>query len=191
MEHEIAAVRQPLQVGIHLIFADPATTVYSDLQWLPDGSDLVFHVQIHNTASNTDTSLIETVNVDGGGTRTIVSGQDPVVPTYITRLAGATRVDTAVSVSRATFTTAPAIVVARDDLFPDALAAGPLAAKLHGPLLLSPPTGVTTALASEVKRLGARTAYLVGDTGIECERRGRPARCGCREHCPDRRNDAV
>ena len=88
--------------GLHsrdLIFADPATTSYSDLQWLPDGSDLVFHVQTHNTASNTDTSLIETVNVDGGGMRTVVSGQDPVVPSYIKRLAGATRVDTGVSVS--------------------------------------------------------------------------------------------
>ena len=146
------------------IFADPATTVYSDLQWLPDGSDLVFHVQTHNTATNSDTSLIETVNVDGGGMRTVVSGQDPVVPTYVTRLAGATRVDTAVSVSRATFTTASTIVVARDDLFPDALAAGPLAAKLHSPLLLSPPTRVTPALAAEVKRLGAKTAYLIGDT---------------------------
>jgi putative cell wall-binding protein/Tol biopolymer transport system component len=146
------------------IFADPATTVYSDLYWLPDGSDLVFHVQTHNTVTNTDTSLIETANADGGGMRTVVTGQHPVVPTYITRLAGANRVDTAVSVSRATFTSAPTIVVARDDLFPDALTAGPLAAKFGGPLLLSPPTGVTTALAAEVKRLGARTAYLIGDT---------------------------
>ena len=129
--------------------------------------------------------MIETANVDGGGVRTVVSGQDPVVPSYITRLAGATRVDTAVSVSRATFSTASTIVVARDDLFPDALAAGPLAAKLHGPLLLSPPTGVTTALATEVKRLGAKTAYLIGDTtalsaNVEAGLRaaGVPASCG-------------
>ncbi|HTC68972.1 MAG TPA: cell wall-binding repeat-containing protein, partial [Acidothermaceae bacterium] len=142
------------------VVTDPslASSNYFDVQWLPDGSGLVFEVQT-STAS-----LIKTVKVDGTGLRTVVNGQDPVVPTYVTRLAGATRVDTAVSVSRATFTAASTIVVARDDLYPDALAAGPLAAKLHGPLLLSPPTAVTTALAAEVKRLGAKTAYLIGDT---------------------------
>ena len=137
---------------------------YSHLQWLPDGSGLVFEAQTHNAIASTDLSSVETVRVDGTGLRTVVSGQDPVVPTYVTRLAGATRVDTGVSVSRATFASASTIVVARDDLYPDALAAGPLAAKLHGPLLLSPPTAVTTALATEVKRLGAKTAYLIGDT---------------------------
>jgi hypothetical protein len=141
-----------------------AGAIYSHLQWLPDGSGLVFEAQTDNAVASTDLSVVETVKADGTGLRTVVNGQDPVVPTYVTRLAGATRVDTAVSVSRATFTSASTIVVARDDLYPDALAAGPLAAKLHGPLLLSPPTGVTTALASEVKRLGAKTAYLIGDT---------------------------
>lgn len=144
--------------------ADPANSTYSDVQWLPDGSGLIFDVQTYDPATNNQLATIETVATDGSGLRTIVTGQDPVVPTYVTRLAGATRDDTAVSVSRATFTVAPTIVVARDDLYPDALAAGPLAAKVHGPLLLSPPTGVTPALAAEVRRVGAKTADLIGDT---------------------------
>jgi putative cell wall-binding protein/Tol biopolymer transport system component len=144
--------------------ADPASSTYSDVQWLPDGSGLVFDVQTDDPATNNQLATIETVGADGSGLRTIATGQNPVVPTYVTRLAGATRDDTAVSVSRATFTVAPTIVVARDDLYPDALAGGPLAAKVHGPLLLSPPTGVTPALAAEAKRLGAKTADLIGDT---------------------------
>jgi putative cell wall-binding protein len=65
-------------------------------------------------------------------------------------------------------------VIARDDLYPDALAAGPLAAKLGAPLLLSPPTNVPTRLSDEIRRLGATTAYLIGDEtalsgGIEAD----------------------
>jgi putative cell wall-binding protein len=56
------------------------------------------------------------------------------------------------------------VVIARSDLYPDALAAAPLAAKVGGPLLLSPPSGLTPSLKAEVTRLGATTAYLVGDT---------------------------
>ena len=76
------------------------------------------------------------------------------------RFAGSDRVATAISSSRANFTHAASIVVARSDLYPDALAAAPLAGKIGGPILLSPTSGLTAALAAEVKRLGATTAVL-------------------------------
>jgi lysozyme len=79
------------------------------------------------------------------------------------RLSGHDRVRTAVAVSHATYKSASTVVVARADLYPDALAAGPLAAKLHAPLLLSPPKASSTALTKEVHRLGAHTAYVIGD----------------------------
>lgn len=142
---------------------DPADNLLYQVQWLPDGSGIVFTHRTYVLATNSYTSVIAIVNSDGSGFRTLATGQDPVVPSYITRLAGTTRVDTSTSVSRATFASASAVVVARDDLYPDALAAGPLASKLKGPLLLSPPAAITSGVATEVKRLGAKTAYLIGD----------------------------
>jgi len=55
-------------------------------------------------------------------------------------------------------------VIARADLYPDALAAAPLAGKFGGPVLLSAPGGATPPLLAEIRRLGATTAYLIGDT---------------------------
>jgi hypothetical protein len=133
-------------------------------QWLPDGRGLVFTRDTVGSSLSNVTASIQTVRSDGTGLRKLANGQDPAVPTLSTRLAGATRDDTAISISRATYPSASTVVVARDDLYPDALAAGPLAAKLHGPLLLSPTAAAPAALLAEVKRLGAKTAYLIGDT---------------------------
>ena len=88
---------------------------------------------------------------------------DPAVEPRVVRYAGATRVETSISLSRQR-ESATAVVIARSDLYPDALAAAPLAAKVGGALLLSPPAGLTPALEAEVKRLGAATAYVIGDT---------------------------
>ena len=136
----------------------------TDVRWLPDSRGLVFARGPRGVLSTPADFSIRTVGVDGAGARTLATGTQPSTPTWTTRLAGATRVDTAVSASRATFASATAVVVARDDLYPDALAAGPLAAKLGGPLLLSPSVGAPSALVAEVTRLGATTAYLIGDT---------------------------
>jgi len=62
----------------------------------------------------------------------------------VTRLAGADRVGTAIAISQATFPaagSAGAVILARDDDFPDALAGAPLAAKLHAPYSSPGPAG--------------------------------------------------
>ena len=55
-------------------------------------------------------------------------------------------------------------MLARSDGFPDALAGVPLAAQLHGPLLLSPSAGLTGALQSEIQRVlpTGSTVYVLG-----------------------------
>ena len=56
------------------------------------------------------------------------------------RLAGVDRVDTAVKISQNSFPangSANAVVLARGDIFPDALAGAPLAVAKGGPLLLA------------------------------------------------------
>jgi hypothetical protein len=85
------------------------------------------------------------------------------------RIAGADRVSTAVAASASAFPvarTASAVVLARSDQFADALAGGPLAAANHGPLLLTSPTTLDTATATEISRVlkPGGTVYLVGGT---------------------------
>jgi putative cell wall-binding protein len=48
--------------------------------------------------------------------------------------------------------------------YPDALAAGPAAAKLGGPLLLTAPSDLPSAVASEVRALHPAKIYIVGGT---------------------------
>ena len=61
---------------------------------------------------------------------------------------------------------ATAVVLARSDTFPDALAGGPLAAKVGGPLLLTPPTGLDPTVQAEIVRVAApgSTVYILGGT---------------------------
>lgn len=80
------------------------------------------------------------------------------------RVGGGDFVATAIAVSQKVRTTAPAVVIARVEDFADALTAGPLAAKLNAPLLLTPSTGLTQPIGDEIRRLGATTAYVVGGT---------------------------
>src|SRR5680860_1924777 len=76
--------------------------------------------------------------------------------------AGPSRVDTAVTISRATFLQAHTAVLARADLSPDALAGAPLAAKHGAPLLLTAQDGLLPAVKAELRRLGVDTVYLLG-----------------------------
>ncbi len=83
------------------------------------------------------------------------------------RVAGSDRVGTAVAVSHAAFAEgADWVVLATAANFPDALSAGPLAAALKGPVLLVPGSGVPSAVAGEIGRLGAKHAIIIGSTGV-------------------------
>ena len=85
------------------------------------------------------------------------------------RVAGATRLETAIAASLDQFPTvgsAQAVVLARSDNFPDALAGGPLAANVGGPLLLTSSASLDTAVANEIKRVAPKgaTVYILGGT---------------------------
>ena len=53
-------------------------------------------------------------------------------------------------------------LIALADKYPDALAAGPLSAKLDAPLLLSGPSTLPTVVEDELERLGVDTVWLLG-----------------------------
>jgi hypothetical protein len=89
------------------------------------------------------------------------------VPSNVHRIAGSSRLATAIGASQDQFPTtgsATAVVLARSDTFPDALAGGPLAAKVHGPLLLTPPSGLDPTVQAEIQRVApaGSTVYILG-----------------------------
>jgi len=87
------------------------------------------------------------------------------VSTEGNRLAGVTAEETAVKISRATFTTgADTVILAQVNQFPDALAGAPLAYKLQAPILLSPSSELTEGVRAELQRLAPKTLYLLGGT---------------------------
>lgn len=81
------------------------------------------------------------------------------------RIAGASRYDTAVSLSNSgAFPSASSVVIASGSSFPDALSAAGLAGALDAPVLLVKENGVPVAVGDEIKRLGATKAYVIGGT---------------------------
>ncbi len=87
------------------------------------------------------------------------------------RIFGADAVGTSIKVSQAAFPksgSAAAVVLARSDFFSDALAGGPLAADVGGPLLITPGTPVSSSLdpqvLAEIERVlpTGKTVYLLG-----------------------------
>ena len=82
-------------------------------------------------------------------------------PAFV-RAAGATRVDTAVDLSRRSYPSAETVVLARADAYADALAGGPLAARLDAPVLLTPGDRIPASVLAEIDRLGASQVYLLG-----------------------------
>jgi putative cell wall-binding protein len=82
------------------------------------------------------------------------------------RSLGASRYDTAIDVSK-NFASADWVVIATGANYPDALAGAPLAYELGGPILLShPKNGLSAAAKTEVDRLGATHALILGGTGV-------------------------
>ena len=83
------------------------------------------------------------------------------------RIAGATRVETAVAASRAAFPQgAPAVVVVQADATPDGLTASYAAGVAGAPILYVARDAVPRATADEVVRLGARRAVVVGGGSV-------------------------
>ncbi|MDA3936399.1 MAG: cell wall-binding repeat-containing protein [Actinomycetota bacterium] len=99
--------------------------------------------------------------------RLFLWGSEGLVPRavtpVVTRLAGTSRVGTAVSISQEAFPMGTStVVLATSADFPDALAGAPLAAQQSAPLLLTTPTSLSPEVAQEIERLGATTVVILG-----------------------------
>lgn len=88
-----------------------------------------------------------------------------VQPVTYTRVQGGDRISTAVETSKQQYRYgADTVVVAVAQEYADALAGAPLAYQLAAPMLLTPGSALAAPAATEVKRLGATRAVVLGGT---------------------------
>ena len=92
---------------------------------------------------------------------TVLDAPTQAEPSPFARLAGADRIATAVEVSQAGWSNAPAAVIASGTAYAEALPASVLASHVEGPLLLVG-DGLTSAVAGELQRLKTETVHVVG-----------------------------
>lgn len=81
--------------------------------------------------------------------------------TSVRRVGGRDRYEVAAAVSRG-FPAAQTVLLASGEKFPDALTASGLAGCLQSPLLLTKRLSIPSAIASEIRRLGATKAIVAG-----------------------------
>jgi spore germination protein YaaH/putative cell wall-binding protein len=107
-----------------------------------------------------------------GGTSAVSDGVlaalRPFTSGGVSRLSGADRYATAVAVSRATTKSdAPrSVYLATGASFPDGLAGTPVAARAGGPLLIVPASGLTPAVAEELRRLNPSRVVILGGPSV-------------------------
>lgn len=104
--------------------------------------------------------------VDGVGHESPASGVVMTVPDEgVVRRFGATRYQTAIAASRASFESADTVVLVSGAAFPDAMSASALAGAYEAPILLTEPTRLTSGVSAEITRLGATRVIIIGGTG--------------------------
>jgi hypothetical protein len=105
------------------------------------------------------------------GSPLIAGGAGAATSLPVQRIYGTDAIGTAIAVSQAEFTTASStdsVVLARSDFFSDALAGGPLASRVTGPLLITPGVAISSTLdprvQTEIQRvlLPGGTVYILG-----------------------------
>lgn len=157
------------------------STGYAGMGMLGDGRDVIAARAFLATAQNDDGGLPVTPGEASNAFATaqalpLLGGTAfvdlvPDVPTAVGRVAGDTRVLTAVALSQATFgaLAADTVVLARSDLFADALAGTPLAVTANGPLLTTDPSTLDADVLAEIQRVlpaGGRVHVLGGPDAI-------------------------
>lgn len=82
------------------------------------------------------------------------------------RLSGASRIETAIAISKEGWPNgADAVILTRDDNYPDALTGTPLSKKLDAPILFTGTYTLTEATKAEITRLNVDKVIILGGTG--------------------------
>lgn len=96
----------------------------------------------------------------------VVAALDPYTAGSVTRVAGVDRYATAAQISRSAFASASVVYVVTGENYPDALAAGTVAAAVKAPLLLVKAGSVPAPTLAELDRLDPDRIIIVGSTGV-------------------------
>ncbi len=84
----------------------------------------------------------------------------------VDRISGENRYKTAVEVSKKGWTSSNTVIIAAGNQFPDALTGTPLAYSLNAPILLTQNSSLPSETKSEINRLKAKHAIILGGTGV-------------------------
>jgi putative cell wall-binding protein len=163
---------------------DTFDELLAHLAALPKGNDLVAELRFHDEmpepplepeARASATTVTERVSLDrvvAGELWTELYVEDdgdngeepqPEPERTLDRHFGRDRVETAIAIARQTHPEgAETVVLARADVYADALAGAPLAAKHEAPLLLTGGERLHALVAEEIARLGAERVVLLG-----------------------------
>ncbi len=99
------------------------------------------------------------------------ASESKTVKDAVIRLAGADRYATAAEISGASFTgKSDTVILAYGLNYADALAGVPLAVKLSAPILLTAKDSLPDATLTEIRRLGATKAIILGGTAVISEK---------------------
>ncbi len=102
-----------------------------------------------------------------GGTGAVTSSVEKSLKSYgsVSRLAGSNRFETSVMVAKKFFSDPTTAVLAYGYNFPDGLCAGPLAATINAPLILTA-TGDEAQAAAYAKEEGIKSGYVLGGSAL-------------------------
>ncbi|WP_231480030.1 cell wall-binding repeat-containing protein [Rossellomorea vietnamensis] len=133
-------------------------------------SQVLDHILVtNNLADHTDIDSVN-INSDFSEEDGRASDHDPVLAKIqfsnkVERISGDDRYETAIEISKKGWESADTVVIARGDMFPDALAGAPLAYKHDAPILLTEQNYLNPKVQAEIKRLGAKKAIILGGEG--------------------------
>ncbi len=136
-------------------FSDVPPGSYSIRLLTSNGTEICF--------GSSSTGGVFTASSAGMSSQPTCSG----VHAALTRLAGASRYDTGVAISKASFS-APidTVFIATGENFPDALSVGPAAASLGSPVILVQHNSVPASVVTEIKRLSPRKIVVLGGPSV-------------------------
>ncbi|MFD2044471.1 cell wall-binding repeat-containing protein [Ornithinibacillus salinisoli] len=145
-------------------------TIY-EAEWTPSDniSQATLHLELEDRAGNKSNAKTDGVIYVGD---------------QIARIYGENRYETAVEISRLGWSTSDTVILARGDVYADALAGIPLAHQLDAPVLLTQSTKLNEITKNELERLQAKKVIILGgkmaidkqveneliDSGLEVDR---------------------
>lgn len=111
-----------------------------------------------------DQAAVSFLFIDESGQKhhALAPGKISLSVAQVQRVAGTNRYETGAKISQETFTNSTSVVIASGHDFPDALVGGIYAETLEAPVLLTDPVTLPASVLTEIKRLGATKAYVLG-----------------------------